>query len=305
MLNSSLHWSLIKSFYGHERGLFMAVNKVKPRAGALLTAIENKALTQQDFAKKVGCSRTTLQDINKGKEIKSDTLRKIADELRIPMEHLLELKEPSEADDAQDQIVMYDFKDFGRDISLRLPRIKSAEDLKKILQHTNTLIWSLNIKDITDEIEEALIEFERRVEELKNKEKYLPFDEGVSLSQLIENRKSQFKIEDYMKNLGNKNIYIYGASYIDWKKEVNYEVIDPYGDYPEKVIDYTSTKKGIIILDNQNLAFMRYSTLINAEPPLFTSAGENRIRVDGDWLDDQPKEDSLNEVNEEDYLDYL
>ena len=62
----------------------MANLKAHPRAGALNELLEKKMMTQVDAFKKTKVDRKTLLKIQRGDEVKLETLQKVATKLGVP-----------------------------------------------------------------------------------------------------------------------------------------------------------------------------------------------------------------------------
>ena len=62
----------------------MAKIKVRSQAGALSDLLRRKQLTQKDAADTSGIDRKTLRLIDRGEEVKRETLERLKKNLRLP-----------------------------------------------------------------------------------------------------------------------------------------------------------------------------------------------------------------------------
>jgi len=269
----------------------MANDTVNIRPGALKQAIKKAGISQNAFAEKVPCSRSTLQTIDAGKAIKTETLLKVTNALGIPDTHLLaEVEKP--ADDGPDQLIVEEDDVFGTLVELRLPRISTTDDLRKTLANTKKLYWKLQVNDVSDDLGGKLIEFEQHVASFNKNELRSTSD---SLAGLVETKKQQRRIGDHIQELVELGVHLYGSTYLKWQKEEDRYADCLASEYPGWV-DFRSERMAILVLDSRNNLSIREDVHTGYPPPRYASAFEPRIKVNDQWL--QTKEEAEKAVTD-------
>jgi hypothetical protein len=118
----------------------MAKKKVRPRRGALLELLRNREMTQVDAADSdagTGVDRKTLAKINRGEEVKLETLQNVATRLRVPVGYFLGTTEADdEINDPSTHTVML--------------RRLNGERLAELLKVGDRVDWLLNVQ-VVDE----------------------------------------------------------------------------------------------------------------------------------------------------------
>ncbi len=128
----------------------MAKRKVRPQPGALLKLLRDKGMTQMDAHTQTGLDRKTLSKINRGEEVKLETLQQMTTKLRVTDAYFL--NSAAAADDADVLSVLR-----PGDIMLRK---LSAERLAAILKGASRIRWELNAHVEGETARKSLEEFE-------------------------------------------------------------------------------------------------------------------------------------------------
>jgi transcriptional regulator with XRE-family HTH domain len=116
----------------------MAKRKVRPRPGTLLDLLKQKGMTQMDAA--VGedrVDRKTLAKINRGEEVKVETLQTLARKLRIPVAYFFN---PAPAADETGN-------SFDPTYSVMLRKLNPGR-LAELIKGAEKIEWLLNVQII-------------------------------------------------------------------------------------------------------------------------------------------------------------
>src|SRR5450830_1785644 len=139
----------------------MAKRLVSAEPNALIQAANSKGIMSLlAINEKTGVDRKTLKLINEGAPVKETTIKKIADKLRVPIIHLLSQRQTETLQPNSDG-------SSRRLYELALQPL-NAILLKEILEQVslpNGIVWSLNLDDVSAELESQLLKFESIVQE--------------------------------------------------------------------------------------------------------------------------------------------
>ena len=234
----------------------MAKKLVSAPPEALLQIAKSKGiLSLLTLSEKTKVDRKTLRSINKGQSVKESTLQAIADNLRVPLTHLL----------GQDRIASLQLNSDGpsrRSYELELQPL-NAIMLRKMLDHISmpdAIDWNLNINHVSDELETKLLKFETIVREwllLINGWDHWK-GKNCDLQGQLAKIKMTADIENHIQVLSGGNIKIFGATFIRWNVG---DIRGIYGDF-ENAIEYHSICHGVIAVESKNATTSR----INVDP---------------------------------------
>jgi transcriptional regulator with XRE-family HTH domain len=136
----------------------MAKIKVSPRAGALSELLKKKGITLTDAFEKTRVDRKTLSKIDRGEEVKRETLQQVANKLQVPEGHFSH-PVPAPADDSEVSSVL-------EPGTIMMRKLDWAR-LEELLKGAKNLRWSLNAQ-VRDEATRTLLEdFEQAVENFR------------------------------------------------------------------------------------------------------------------------------------------
>jgi len=248
----------------------MAKIKVRPHPGALSRLLGKKTMTQVDAADQTGVDRKTLAKIDRGEEVKRETLQKLANSLRVPVSFFdppaAELTEPS---------VIKETEKFG----LIMLRELDAYGLSELLKNTKRIEWHLNLQLVEEKVFGLLEEFEHAVEEFH---KHLLVSERgrpVGLGGQLAGPKKGLVVATLMKRLAEHRIAILGADYLRWDDQKSDNRSPPFHHY------YSSTRIAELSVEKSGVQTRREQVYLGSEPPKYAPAdSEETIFVDGEML---------------------
>jgi len=262
----------------------MAKVKVRAKPGALSDLLKRKAMTQVDAAEATRVDRKTLAKIERGEEVKRETLQKLANGLRVPLSFFEppELTEPSviklEKDDERGLIML---------------RELDAEGLAALLTTADRVHWHLNLQIVDDEVRRLLEEYEQAVQQLHEYLKFecIEFKGSVPSSlrlQLAGLKKAQV-VATLMGRLAEHRIAILGAEYLRWDVSKLEELIPQWENSKHQWCDvhmYKSTQIVELSIEKYGARTRREPVFMGSEPPKVTPETDppTMIVVDGEVI---------------------
>jgi transcriptional regulator with XRE-family HTH domain len=263
----------------------MAKKMVSPQSGALQKFLSTERKTFQDVSQALSVSRTTLRAINEGKPVKDETLRKVADFLRMPVDHFLcDTGAQPEISQNEDLIIQEEGRS-GTRASILLKRM-SGESFCALAKNQTSIQWRLSVSKLTPKAAEILRTIESSLllepEDASNHcVIWAPNGTllGSQLSKLIEHIENAQTFEKHLESLAEDGISILGASYLYWRCQTEEETLS---DRTNQVThNYTSESRRIIVVIDSNISSMRESVFIGRPPPKDTSENGVIVKVNG------------------------
>jgi transcriptional regulator with XRE-family HTH domain len=207
----------------------MAKQMVCAVPGALGRLMALRKVTQSELASQTGLDVKTLRAVNLGKPIKDETLKRTAEGVRFPVEHLLN-------DDAANAGIQQNQDyDSGKLESRDYVLLKraDAEILKEFLAESDEILWSLDVPKLDPEAKKELLQFEELVKawHLRNEPPLLG-----SLSAQIEQLETATEIPNHLKKLADTNIGVLSGQYSRWAHNTEFYEGGRHDSYDSTVV---------------------------------------------------------------------
>jgi transcriptional regulator with XRE-family HTH domain len=255
----------------------MAKRKVRPHPGTLAELLKRKEMTQTDAASASGIDRKTLSKIDRGEEVKLETLQKLAEKLNVPATHF----EPP----ADNSISPAESKpDDPLRLNLMLRKIDAAR-LTEMLLASERINWQLNVHTIDDETVQLLEQLEDAVKDLDVHLSYPYFldpEEDGSLRVQLAGLKKSKHVASLLEELAKRSIAILGAEYLSWQsnKQTTW-----HNEIEYTHIAYVSTRNVVLSVEGHPAQARRAAVWQGTEPPKVAPDQYTIIKVNGTHLD--------------------
>jgi transcriptional regulator with XRE-family HTH domain len=264
----------------------MAKRKVRPHPGVLKQLLKEKNLTQVEVAADGGIDRKTQAKINRGEEVKLETLQKVANKLKVPITYFdppagRSADQPpagSSVNQGESQL-----EDSGR-LSLLLRKV-DVDDFWRMLAFIDStqIQWILNLPTIDDEAMSLLEQFGDAVNDF---DKYESRWWRVGLRQQLDYREDQQKKTRHMASLLEKlakhGLAVLGGEYVSWKCE---EAFDEEREL--LFVNYKPTFHVVFSVERHTVRERRQTVSQGTVPPRFAARG-TVVTVSGRELEMDP-----------------
>jgi transcriptional regulator with XRE-family HTH domain len=190
--------------------MHMAKIKVRPQTGALFELLKKKGMSQMDAHTKTGVDRKTLLKINRGEEVKLETLQQVATKLQVPEAHFLG-PPPAATEDSDDPSWLH--------TGTVMLRKLDASGLEKLLTQAGRPRWELNAHVGEDAARKFLEEFEGSVEKFWLQLNFeIPVNgETLSLKEQLARLKMVDDIAERLEQLAEHRLALLGGDFLFWE----------------------------------------------------------------------------------------
>jgi transcriptional regulator with XRE-family HTH domain len=258
-------------------------------------------MTRVDAWTATGVDRKTLAKIDRGEEVKQETLQKLANNLGVPISFF----DPPESESPA--IRKLTEKDGGEpgnffDAEIML-REFDAEGLSELLRKAKRVRWHLNLQVVDEKVHELLEQFDKAVYELRRYLTYQsaewtnPWHSPTGLSKALSGVKKRRVVANLMQRLAEHRITVLGADYLHWDVSKEIDPIDPDSDEVQCVHTYTSTRTLELSIEKSSVRTRRQPINLGSEPPKFIPETDppTIVFVDGMQLSDDEWSEELDE----------
>ena len=219
-----------------------------------------------------GVDRKTLTTINQGRSVKTSTLKKIADSLRIPPSHFAVDRSLGDTDDLAD----------SHNLELKLIDGKSLKSMLERLANPQHISWNVSLDKISPTLQSKLLNFESL---LRNSvELFRGLGEWQKKHRSLEAQLARVGVGDQldtlMQEIRSEGVKLFGGSWRKWEKE---EFDNSYEDMHWRYIEYTSRVHALISIEPKSKTGVHVEVDIGQVPPRSFQPSEDvsQITVDG------------------------
>jgi transcriptional regulator with XRE-family HTH domain len=277
----------------------MAKQMVRPRPGALKEALKERGMTQMEAADRevgTGIDRKTLAKIDRGDEVKRDTLEQVANRLGVSLGHFLGTTDADDKlNDPPAHTVMLRRLN-GERLAELLKRVPLGGKFQSITG--DQLEWLLNVQVVDEKASKLLNELERAVSQsrvIPNSTRaaqaervqasigwppYAPVTD--SLSAQLQRVTSLDRLGDILKELHECRLAVLGGDYLYWVKM--HSGHSEAGRHWSEVT-YRSFPIVLLSIDPSSTRSRRVPISPGSEPPKFAPNAATIVKVDGRRLD--------------------
>ena len=264
----------------------MAKIKVRPRPGALSKLLKEKGLTQMDAQAKTHVDRKTLRKIERGEEVKLETLQQVATKLQVADDYFR--NPPPTAKGADENAIR------GSEPGNIMVRKLDPQRLERLLDQGHARIrWELNAQVRNDAARKFLEELEEAVENLRVQLEISDCEasDGTYASDSLRFHLSRLKtaedIATRLEGLAEHRLALLGADYLFW--ECSFENSgcpsdDHYEDREYLTVHHNSSRIVLLSVEASGTQSRRVRVFQGPIPPLFAPDADTSVFVNGEKL---------------------
>jgi transcriptional regulator with XRE-family HTH domain len=243
------------------RSAIMAKIKVRPHRGALSNLLKTKGMTQVDAADETKVDRKTLAKIDRGEEVKLETLQNLATRLRVPLNVFV----PPAAELSDEDNCEFPW------LQSAMLRELDAKRLSELLKSAAQIRWQLNLQVVDDNTRGFLEKFEQAVQQFHQHLTIDPHevdeDDWHSLRFQLSRLKKAEDVATLMEGLAEHRLTVLGADYLFWERESDpFYVVENLHGYVDQ---YKSSRVVLLSVEPYGGTSRRVRVSSGSEPPKF------------------------------------
>lgn len=249
----------------------MAKIKIRPRPGALSELLKTKSMTQMDAFQKTRVDRKTLSKIDRGEEVKLETLQQVANKLQVPEEYFRNPPTDEVTDNSDDWHL-------GNIMLRKL----DAPRLEEFLGGAERIKWHLNASVRDSEARKFLEDFETAAENFRKQSFLIALEtETQSLRLQLDRLKTADDLADRLARLSEYRLTLLGTEQNFWECS-----IEEHGnsDVTWLVEKYRSSKTVYLSVDPFGTQSRRVRGSYGNPPPFLAPDPDTIVFVDGERL---------------------
>jgi transcriptional regulator with XRE-family HTH domain len=260
----------------------MAKTKVRPHPDALAELLKSRGITLTDAARDISrgtrvIDRKTLARIDRGDEVKLETLQKLANNLKVPITYF-DPPVGSSVEQVNSQL------EDSRWLNLLLHKV-DVDDLARMIwklwdnTESDSIHWKLNVDRVDDEAISLLEQFEDAVNDFCQ---YVSTPGSNSLRAELDRLKKTKHVASLLEDLAKHHLAVLGASYLSWQsqKEIDRET-------ECSLVIYNSCDHIMLSIEGHPAHERREKVWQGTVPPKFAPWG-TFVKVNGRLLETDP-----------------
>jgi len=253
---------------------------MEARPGALAEILKQQSKTQVDIADATQTSRKTIKSIISGKPVKDTTLKKVADHLRVPMEHLLPNKSVTVVVAPEGSQIETPPTNKSEDEVL-LQALDGNGIMDELWFGANRLKWLVDTRP-EPAVFPHLREFEKAVSHLQSVQSNFLADPRDTLDGQLKRFEAIEEIDRLLGVIRGSKLHVLGGSYLYWSYSDEIGYYDEYFSHevPAKRV-YTSEYVVSLCIDSISIKSKRVSIYTGSKPPKFSPLGGPEVWVYG------------------------